>query len=318
VERGLTCHFLGQFDDDALTWLANSEFPVEVTLYHTGDAADCFNTGTRARDLNAVAVVVDSYVVGSSYIANIDRIARVLVIDDFGRLDAYNCWMVLNFTLSAVDLAYPHGPARLLLGPRYLLVRHRLRSLRPTVTVRDSDVRRVLVAIAGVDRHDISALAVSALRRISNELIVRVIAGAAARSSGALERAVSGAGRCEVVDRVSDLGGELEHADVCICGGGLTKYEAAYLGVPVAIIGQTDDQAADAALFAARALGVNLGLWNEISIDSMEEALTRLFTDRAKRANLSRMGLATFPSDPTGAVAASLADELTDSARISR
>ena len=39
-----------------------------------------------------------------------------------------------------------------------------------------------------------------------------------------------------IATQVIDLADEFAWADLCICGGGLTKYESAYMGVPAAVL----------------------------------------------------------------------------------
>jgi spore coat polysaccharide biosynthesis predicted glycosyltransferase SpsG len=101
----------------------------------------------------------------------------VLVIDDFNRLQRYECSALLNFTIAAIDLKYPPGNQIDLLGPEYLLVRHRMRLQRRMMKPQIGDVRRVLVAMGGVDSPNSTCEAANVLLRIGRDLSIHVIVG---------------------------------------------------------------------------------------------------------------------------------------------
>jgi hypothetical protein len=47
-------------------------------------------------------MMIDSYFVDESYVATVDReCVSLLVIDDFNRLERYECDALLNFTVAA-------------------------------------------------------------------------------------------------------------------------------------------------------------------------------------------------------------------------
>jgi spore coat polysaccharide biosynthesis predicted glycosyltransferase SpsG len=92
----------------------------------------------------------------------------------------------------------------------------------------------------------------------------------------------------------------------------MTKYEAAYLGVPIAILSQTEDQAAESVQFSSRGLGEDLGLSATLGNVALSQRLANWIADRGRRESLSRTALTFFPEDPTRNAAECFARLLTE------
>ena len=173
----------------------------------------------------------------------------------------------------------------------------------------DAPVDAAVVAIGGVDHHDLGARVVGALARVRDTPSVRVLVPSGSPSSALLEAAASH-GRALVVTGVFSLAEMLAGTGIIISGGGLTKYEAAYAGVATAAVGQTPEQDRDTERFAALGLGLDLGPAAAEGDDALAGAIDRFVTDRAYRRALVETSLRYFPPDPTAAVASALDDVL--------
>jgi len=223
-----------------------------------------------------------------------------VVIDDFGRLARYDCSAVLNCTVNAPHIDYPVGKALYLLGPEYFLARRRLRLMRQKTRRRKGAVQRVLVAIGGVDTSDLARLLVSILLDIAPDLSLHVVVGRSYQYVSELSSLVARfRGPSYVVIQLPDLAEELVWADMCVCGGGLTKYESAYMGVPTAVLSQNLEQAHDTVHFATKGLAFDLGLGKNNNETMVKSRLSDLIASRSLRESLSTAGLACFPEDST-------------------
>lgn len=251
-------------------------------------------------------VVVDSYALDADALELLGRGARSVVIDDFCALDRYPVDAIVNFTVAGPSLPYPAGPA-LLAGPGALLVRRALRAVRAEAAHQEAHgghVRQVLVALGGGDPHRATEAVVDALRSLDAEVAIDVVLGRPGPAAQALaERADP---RCAVTVGAPTLAPHLAAADLVVCGGGLTKYEAAYLGRPVAVLDQTPEQAAETEAFAAQGLCLPLGSAEAIDRTQLAEALHRLLHEASTRHALAAAGLAALPVDPTLDVARAL------------
>ena len=309
-ECGFTYRFLGEFETGAANLLSDAGVAFGESIGETGGKGDLDNTIRAVGDQRAEAVVVDSYHVDDDYIASLNRNgAPVFLIDDFGRLERYECSLLLNFTVNAARLDYPRGNQVYLLGPEYLLVRKTLRSMRRRMRPRTGDVRRALVVIGGVDPLNLSSRLVRLLLEVAPPLSVHVVAGPSHRHTKELSLLIDKfQGESRILDQLPCLAEELAWADICVCGGGLTKYEAAYLGVPTAVLSQNPDQARETVHFAGKGLALDMGFWKDNNDQTLAARLSHLIVNESLRKSLHQTGLSCFPEDPTRRAAEAFAE----------
>jgi spore coat polysaccharide biosynthesis predicted glycosyltransferase SpsG len=291
AERGVGSVFCGEFDAPARHLLEEAGAPTEPGR----TAEDVLELVRQGR---FCGVVVDGYDFDAAYLAALapSRIgATLLVVDDFAALAEYpDGSLVLNFTVGARALEYPGRGLVLLLGPEYLLVRRELRRLNAERPSPSRPARHILVALGGGDP---LGLAVELAGMLSPEVAVRVASGSSGELPPAVEALADG-----------QLAPGFAWADVCVTGGGLTKYEAAYVGVPPLVISQTDGEHADSKRFAHAGLGVDAGHGRHVEPHALRDTLRSFVRDAALHERLRQTAAATFPSDPTARVAEILVD----------
>ncbi len=299
-EIGCECFFLGCFESDGARMLQDAGFQCRNRDKELGEdsAAD---TAQILQAFDATAVIVDSYHVSDEYIKVLDESgAPVVLIDDFAMLNEYPCSVLLNSALNANTLDYPTERISCFLGPGYSLMRRPLRMLRSSVKACDGKLDQVLVAIGGVDLHGFTERVVKLLLEINDQLSVCIVVGESfkekERLRGLLKRFQGGG---ELLVQLPSLGQELKRADLCICGAGMTRDEAAYLGTPCGVLSQNAPQADDTSFFAGKGLAVDLGLGTEISDQVLRERLKDLLNDSERRKQISRACLDFYPKDPT-------------------
>ncbi len=262
-------------------------------------------------DGEITAVVVDSYRLADADLEAIARRHPLVCVDDFAERGAYPCVAVVNVAMHADELSYPATVPFIARGPRFLLVRRALRAFRAAGAARPPGerVEQAVVAIGGVDHHDLGARVVGALASASEPPAVRVLVPSGAPSA-ALRAAVAAHGRAEIVTGVASLAEVVAGTDAVFAGGGLTKYEAAYAGVATASVVQNPEQARDTERFAALGLGLDLGPAAAEGDHALAAAVDRFVADRAYRRALVETSTRYFPIDPTAAVVAALDDVL--------
>jgi len=291
--------FVGQFDPAAEHQIAFAGFRHHaLTQPVNSGSRDCEALSSLADVGNASFFVVDSYRADETYLETLKSSGSpVVMIDDFRSLTAYPCDVVLNFTWGAATLGYPAGP-HLLLGPKYFLARRRFAELRPRSIgrTREGGVQNVLIAIGGSDPKGIAARAIGILRRRHSGLCLRVIGVSETDSSDMLTNFAVGS---SVLPRQPDLAEQLLWADAAIAGGGLTKYESAYMGVPVAVISQNEGQATETRSLARAGLVLDVGLADECSDAAIGSALDEFFANGELRDSLARRMRGTFGPDTT-------------------
>ncbi len=280
-ERGVASLFRGAYSDRARGLLAEAGMPT------VEDAP---------RDCRAV--VVDSYSVTAEDLALLAPArtgAALLVIDDFAALDEYPAGaLILNFTVGAAELDYRGERLVRLLGPAHLLLRRALRELHGRRTPQ-REARRVLLALGGSDRFGLTGELAAALTDTDPGLTVRIAAG----EHGPLPERASVLPPGQLTDGFA-------WADIAVTGGGLTKYEAAYLGVPPLIVSQSDGEHAETQAFVRAGLGVDGGHGATVLREDRARSVARFVHDVELHDRLRRTAAAVFPDDPTALVAQAL------------
>jgi UDP-2,4-diacetamido-2,4,6-trideoxy-beta-L-altropyranose hydrolase len=214
------------------------------------------------------------------------RVPRILAIDDIAdRL--HDCDILLDQNLvAAMETRYrglvPAG-CRLLLGPRYALLRPEFAEQRKSVAGRSGEVRRIVVCYGGSDPSNETAKALGAIKRLSaGPLEIDVVVGLSnphGDSVAALCRELPRAALHRGADNMAQL---MARADLAIGAGGVMCWERCCLGLPtVAVDIATNQVGALTALAAAGAL-VYLGSADSVDEGQMARCLDTLLRDPAQ------------------------------------
>jgi UDP-2,4-diacetamido-2,4,6-trideoxy-beta-L-altropyranose hydrolase len=172
---------------------------------------------------------------------------RILVIDDMANR-AHDCDILLdqNYSLRGSDRyeARVPLPCRLLLGPRYALLRPEFRRARERATPRTGKVSRLFVFFGGADAADCTSAALAALSRIDYSWeSVDVVIGAQNQRKDRI------AGECErqgfrlhvQTPTIADL---MCDADLALGAGGSASWERCCVGLPALLVAVAENQQA--------------------------------------------------------------------------
>ncbi len=157
--------------------LRNEGFEVARVEAQVGSVADAEETASLADAQGASWVVVDGYEFGAEYQANLKgRSMKVLFIDDNGHAAHYSADLVLNQNLHANEELYRSRElsTRLLLGPRFALLRREFTAWRGWRRVVPVVARKVLVTMGGSDPDNFTRKAVDELLRHKGRRSMRI------------------------------------------------------------------------------------------------------------------------------------------------
>lgn len=293
TDLGRKCVMRGCYHERALGMISASGVDVIPEEAWSAAFATHENLG-----LPAARMLVDSYSLTAASLAQMhhDRgLERLLVMDDFGLLGRYDCDGLINFTIGASpDLYQGQEPGLdLFLGPAYYPARRWMRQLRDQLAQRRraSAIRKVLIVAGGTDLKCVTLALLQALHEVLPEAEPVVL-----RSAGLgpeVEEVLARFEHSRLIPLQPDLREWFQWADVCLCGGGLVKYECMYLGIPVASLAQTEGQQADSAIHAALGTLCDLGLAGSRSKEEIAMSLSRMLQGEAYRGQLIENGLST-------------------------
>lgn len=190
-------------------------------------------------------LVVDHYALDARWeLALRQVVKKILVIDDIADRQ-HNCDALLdqNFYFDMYDRYNGKVPSncKLLLGPRYALLRDEFSQLHDRVKIRSGRIKRLLVFFGGIDAHNYTGKIIEILQSYSSRMHVDVVIGAQHPFKDHIELACAkNKFQCHVqTNKIAQL---MADADLAIGAGGSAVWERCCLGLPSLIIITADNQ----------------------------------------------------------------------------
>jgi len=266
--------------------------PVRGSADANGQASQL---ASLAHELGAEWVVVDGYQFGSACQGELKSAGlKVLFVDDYGNAGHYSADIVLNQNVSANEQMYanrePH--TRLLLGPRYCMLRREFRAGRCKKREIPAIGHKVLVTMGGSDPANFTARVMQAVAAVELEgLQARIVVGGSNPHVDSLQRyANQFAERVVVWASVSNMAELMAWADIAVSSAGTTAWELAFMGVPSVLLAVVEHQSAVAQAVETASAGVNLGWFPETHERRITEAVGELLADGPLRKEMAANG----------------------------
>lgn len=278
VECGWTCRFLvGAGTLKTVPALARAGHAV-----HEGEAA--WGEGPRSAEL----LVVDHYRLDAAYEASWrGHAGQILVLDDLADR-RHHCDLLLDPAAGRADADYRGlvpSECRLLLGPRYALLRPEFAATRDAALARrdEAGVVRILIAPGATDPTDLASTLIDAAESVPGA-IIDIVIGSAAPHLPRLRARVAASPRLRLHVDAANMARLMTAADLCLGAGGGTSWERCCLGLPTLLAVIADNQQGVARGLAAA------GAVEVVPADdpaALRAALHRLVQDGARRRRMA-------------------------------
>ena len=267
-----------------LSWLGAS---VEVDVRETADIL------RRPDGFIADWLVVDHYGADVHWQRALHPYSRHLMVIDDLLMRSHDCDLLLNQSLADSGAGHAlHSCARadrLLLGPKYALLRPEFEQAAARRQVRYGPVRRILVAFGGADPYDFSMLATKACFEVWPHIELDVVLGAASQHLVAMQEFAQQDSRVHLHSAVSTVCTLMESADFSIGAAGMMTWERCTTGLPAAVVVMTENQQPIADFVVQMGAGVHLGNAENLGDGDMVEVLLQV---RRHESRLPAMSLA--------------------------
>ncbi|PWK16176.1 UDP-2,4-diacetamido-2,4,6-trideoxy-beta-L-altropyranose hydrolase [Tumebacillus permanentifrigoris] len=241
-------------------------------------------------------LILDSYALDQRFESRMRQwVDQIMVIDDMADRP-HDCDLLLDQNLypnleTRYDALVPKD-CRMLLGPRYALLRPEFASARETLRQRDGQVRRMLVFFGGSDPTEETEKALEALRSLKlDHVTVDVVVG------GANPRKAQIAALCAELPtavfhlQIQNMAELMASADLGIGAMGSATWERCYLGLPSITVVVAENQAeTTAAVEAAKAVW-NLGWSDEVTPAKLAKAVYDMMQAPDQLLEMSEAGL---------------------------
>ncbi len=270
---------------------------IVAVMAPVGSAADAAFTADWARQEQAL-LVVDGYRFGGEYQELLKTAGvRLLFVDDNGHASHYSADWVLNQNIHAAAALYPQRAShtRLLLGTRYALLRREFYQWSGWERSVPARAHRILVTLGGSDPGNATETILMALLKLpvraEDEMVV--VAGGANPHWDRLQTvARRGGGRVRLVRATDDMPGLMKWVDLAVTAGGSTCWEAAFFGLPSAVVVVAENQLLSTQRLQETGVVLSLGPASQLRVDDLARDLERLVVDAPLRARLSARGRA--------------------------
>lgn len=257
-----------------------------------GSREDAQETVAAAGAHGSSWVIVDGYHFDAEfqrYIREAEQ--RLMVLDDYGHAERYYADLVLNQNFGAQPGLYAKREAhsRLLLGPRYCLLRKEFwkwRQWERSIPIRAG---KILITLGGSDPDNVTGKVLEAVK--SAELTeATVIVGGGNPHLDLIRASVSASDSIRIVLDTPNMAELMAAADLAITAGGSTVWETAFMGLPAITIVLAENQQVGSERLQEHGVVKNLGWHASLLPEDITRALETLLEDSRRREKMSRSG----------------------------
>jgi UDP-2,4-diacetamido-2,4,6-trideoxy-beta-L-altropyranose hydrolase len=257
-----------------------------------GPREDTIQTIALARKQRCEWIVVDGYQFGAEYQSAFkDAGFKVLFLDDYGHAGRYSADLVLNQNAGASASLYGNRDTqtRLLLGPRYCLLRREFAAWRGWRREISTACRQLLVMMGGSDPENLTARVIQGLALAGlKDLEVTIVVGGVNPHFTALQKACAESGLKMTVYRdLSNVAELMATADAAVSAAGSTSWELCLLGVPALLFDVASNQTAVAKELDRIGCAIHGGD-QTVSAEKIAEGVIQLVGSPAMRKSLSQ------------------------------
>lgn len=199
----------------------------------------------------------------------------IMVIDDLANR-AHACLILLdqNYTSQKRYHGLVTDYCKVLLGPRFAMLRPEYSRFRALAGRRSAEVKRILVYFGGSDVENVSFKAMEALSSQSHKhLLVDLVIGSNNGHRDSLERQGSIRGLTFVHQSRNHLADLMAEADLAIGAGGATTWERLCLGLPTIVVTCAENQVPLAQILHNKCLIRHIGNSFAITVEDIHYAL---------------------------------------------
>jgi UDP-2,4-diacetamido-2,4,6-trideoxy-beta-L-altropyranose hydrolase len=260
----------------------------EPPLSEDAQLADAGATGAIVGQ--ADWIVVDHYLLDSSWHSAARKFAeRILVIDDLANR-SYDCDILLDQTLGRAPEDYRDltpSYAKILAGPTYALLRPEFARERPAALERRKSAgpaHRILVSMGTMDPEGITARIVREVLAVAPECAIDVVLGPQAASLTYVRDIAASHPNVALHVNTNRMAELMRDADLAIGAAGTTSWERCCLGLPsiALVLAENQSLIADSLAGAGAHIAVTVG-----SAQSLTERARSLLASSENRTRMA-------------------------------
>ena len=204
-------------------------------------------------------IIVDKYKVKLKYLSEMRKFVKVVFVSDLKNIE-YPADLVVNGFIGFENKIFVNRyDTKCLLGPSYQILNKNYEKRR---IIREKKYD-LLATFGGFDKSNVIEFLLKILSKYIGKIKIKIILGPATHKSKEI-KVLEKKYRIylKIIQQTYDMQKEISNVKFGICGGGITTYEFASMGVPFAIICQYQHQLITAREWEDRGIAINLGRVN--------------------------------------------------------
>jgi UDP-2,4-diacetamido-2,4,6-trideoxy-beta-L-altropyranose hydrolase len=286
---GTVCLAVAELPDALSARVIAEGVSLSRVLAIPGSPEDARETVAEASQLSANWVVIDGVRFSSNFLETVRAAGfQVLLIDDFADRKSFCADLIVNPNLDDDEELYSKrgATARLLMGPRYVLLRREFRRGTEKRETRQTG-NRILVTLGGSDPENLTPKIIGALAHCP-DLEVTAIAGAGYAEAGELRKLE--ASNLRVVFNSANMAQLMRDSDLAIIAAGGTLWELLSMGCAVLSYSRNTVQERVVHALSHRGVVVDMGETRHFDPEKLVVAVKDLVDSPAARERMTDLG----------------------------
>lgn len=223
-------------------------------------------------------------------------VIKMMAIDDLANRH-HDCDVLLdqNYSVEGEQCYAGLTPdaCKLLVGPRYALLKPEYAAYRKTLRAHDGQVKRVLVFFGGTDSHNMTGLALEALTHPGlTHLEVDVVVGANNPHRKVIKQQVSHRPLTILHEPRSHLADLMAQADLALGAGGTTTWERLCLGLPSLVVSIAENQEPSCVALHNSRLINYFGYLDKVDLTDFRKEIAHMLGNPGRLIDMSLAGQA--------------------------
>ena len=260
-KKGHECRFIVA-DDNSELLLSNLGFPI-INLHSAWNHLESeLSELTEVILQNKIhKLIVDTYFVTDTYLSALEKICKVIYIDDLNSF-RYPVSVVVNYNLYGLDIPYSkiylETNTKLLLGPKYAPLREEFQNINASFR---NTVQKILITAGGADTYNAAGQIIAKVVAdvFFKGIEFHVVAGRLNSHIEELKTMADTYPSIVIHQNVHKMSELMLECDIAVTAGGSTMYELCACGVPSICFSWANNQLSGVKAFSERELMKSAG-----------------------------------------------------------
>lgn len=204
-------------------------------------------------------IIIDNYNIKPKYVKKIKKFAKTVVISDLTKIDIPSDILINGYIGFENKIFNNKYGTKCFFGPSYQILNKKFLDIQKL----KKPAIKLLVTFGGFDENNLASMIIHCLKKFEPKFKTKIISGPASIDKNLMKIDKKFSRKVKIIKQTNNMSKEILNCKYGICSGGITSYEFASLGKPIAIICQNYHQIKTASKWESKGFAKNLGIANK-------------------------------------------------------